>query len=296
MDGGKQAFEATIDRKPPKVNRRRAAVCLAGESDTLAVLMSVKTGPSRLTSTGAAPMPANPYNQPIKDWPEDERPRERLLHFGEENLSEAQLLAIILRTGDPASKASAVDVARGLLERFNNDLSAMSNASVHELRGARGIGQAKACEVKAAFELGRRRMEKEDGPLRSKQFRCSEDVANFYMPRFAGKKREQFQVVMLDRKNRIMRAEMVSEGSLDTSVVHPREVFNKAIRDSAAAIICVHNHPSGDPQPSPEDRALTRRLQDAGETIGIPVLDHIIVGRNCYVSFKDEGWLTSGRG
>jgi DNA repair protein RadC len=241
-------------------------------------------------------MPANPYNQPIKDWPEGERPRERLLQFGEDRLSEAQLLAIILRTGDPASKASAVDVGRLLLEHFKNDLSAMSNASVAELCGVRGVGPAKACEIKAAFELGRRRMEKADGPLHRQQFRCSEDVAKVYMSRFAGKKREQFQVIMLDRKNRLMRDEMVSQGSLDASVVHPREVFNIAIRDSAAAIICVHNHPSGDPQPSPEDRALTRRLVDAGETIGIPVLDHIIVGRNDYVSFKDEGWLTSGRG
>ena len=241
-------------------------------------------------------MPANPYNQPIKDWPEDERPRERLLQFGEASLSEAQLLAILLRTGDPASKASAVDVARGLLDSFNNDLSAISNATVAELSQARGIGPAKACEIKAAFELGLRRLQKQGGPFQQQQFRCSEDVANFYMPRFADKKREQFQVLMLDRKNRFMRDVMISQGSLDASVVHPREVFNTAIRDSAAAIICIHNHPSGDPQPSPEDRALTRRLLDAGETIGIPVLDHIIVGRNCYLSFKDEGWLTSGCG
>ena len=258
--------------------------------------MPVKIGPARLTSTGVATMPVNPYSQPIKDWPEDERPRERLLKDGEEHLSEAQLLAIILRTGDPASKASAVDVARGLLEKFDSDLAAMSNASVAELCEAKGIGPAKACEVKAAFELGRRRMEKADGPFNRRQFRCSEDVASIYMPKFTGEKREHFKVVMLDRKNRFMREEPISTGTLDGSMVHPREVFNKAIRDSAAAIICVHNHPSGDPQPSPEDRAVTRRLVDAGETIGIPVLDHIIVGRDCYVSFKDEGWLTSGRG
>ena len=241
-------------------------------------------------------MPANTYSQPIKDWPEDERPRERLLQFGVDRLSEAQLLAIILRTGDPASKSSAVDLARGLLKDFNNDLSALSDATVAELRQTQGIGPAKACEIKAAFELGRRRMEMDDGPFRRKQFRCSEDVASYYMPKFTGEKREHFQVLMLDRKNRFMRDERISQGSLDSSVVHPREVFNKAIRESAAAIICVHNHPSGDPQPSPEDRSLTRRLVDAGETIGIPVLDHIIVGRNCYVSFKDEGWMPSGRG
>ena len=241
-------------------------------------------------------MPASPYHQPIKDWPEDERPRERLLHYGEETLSEAQLLAIILRTGDPASKASAVDVARGLLDLFDNDLSSMSNAAVDELCAAPGIGPAKACEIKAAFELGRRRMEKDDGPWRRRQFRCSEDVARLYMPKLNGEKREQFRILMLDRKNRFMRDDMVSKGSLDASVVHPREVFNLAVRYSAAAIICVHNHPSGDPQPSPEDRALTRRLVEAGETMGIPVLDHIIVGRNQYLSFKDEGWLTCGRG
>ncbi len=241
-------------------------------------------------------MPASPYNQPIKDWPEGERPRERLLQLGEDNLSEAELMAIVLRTGDPASKASAVDLSRRLLDRFDNDLSAISNATVAELCEAPGIGPAKACEIKAAFELGRRRLQKEDGPLQRKQFRCSEDVASFYIPRLADKKREQFQVLLLDRKNRFLRDVMVSQGSLDASVVHPREVFNPAIRDSAAAIICVHNHPSGDPQPSPEDRALTRRLLEVGETIGIPVLDHIIVGRNDHVSFKDEGWLTSGRG
>ena len=269
---------------------------MADESDTLRALMPVKIGPARLTSTGVATMPVNPYSQPIKDWPEDERPRERLLKAGAEQLSEAQLLAIILRTGDPATKASAVDVARGLLKKFDTDLAAMSNASVAELCEVKGIGPAKACEVKAAFELGRRRMEKADGPFNRRQFRCSEDVASIYMPKFTGEKREYFQVVMLDRKNRFMRDQMISTGSLDSSVVHPREVFNQAIRDSAAAIICVHNHPSGDPQPSPEDRALTRRLVDAGETIGIPVLDHIIVGRDSYVSFKDEGWLTSGRG
>lgn len=241
-------------------------------------------------------MPADLYHQPIKDWPENERPRERLLKEGEENLTEAELLAIVLRTGDPARKASAVDLARGLLKEFKSDLSALSAASVAQLCKVPGIGPAKACEIKAAFELGRRRMEKADGPLLRKQFRSSEDVAKVYMARFAHEKNEYFQVVMLDRKNRLTREETISKGSLDGSMAYPREVFNMAVRESAAAIICVHNHPSGDPQPSPEDRAVTRRLQEAGETIGIPVLDHIIVGRNTYVSFKDEGWMPSGRG
>jgi DNA repair protein RadC len=237
-------------------------------------------------------MPEAQYSQRIKDWPEDERPRERLLQFGEGALSDAQLLAIVLRTGDHASGATAVDLARRLLTLFENNLEAMSAATVAELCQAQGIGPAKACEIKAAFELGRRLLARQGGRLI--QFRTSQEVANYYMPLLAGKKREQFQVILLDRKNRVMRDVMVSQGSLTASVVHPREVFNPAIRDSAAAVIFVHNHPSGDPQPSQEDHVLTSRLVEAGKLLGIQVLDHIIVGRNTYMSFADEG-LLNGR-
>jgi DNA repair protein RadC len=229
------------------------------------------------------------YSQRIKDWPEDERPRERLLHLGESALSETQLLAIVLRTGDYASGVTAVDLARRVLDTFDDRLEAVSAASVAELCQVPGIGPAKACEIKAAFELGRRLVSRRDGPLQ--QIRSSKDVANYYMPRLADEKREQFQVLLLDRKNRVRREVMVSQGSLTASVVHPREVFNPAIRDSAAAVIFVHNHPSGDPQPSQEDRVLTTRLADAGKLLGIQVLDHIIVGRNTYMSFADEGLL-----
>ncbi len=228
----------------------------------------------------------------IKDWPEDERPRERLLQHGEGALSDAQLLALLLRTGDHASGATAVGVARRVLARYHGDLEAISAATVNELCESPGIGLAKACEIKAAFELGRRRLARRRGPLL--EVRSSRDVANHFMPMLAGVKREQFQVLLLDRKNRMMRDVMVSQGSLTASVVHPREVFNPAIRDSAAAVICVHNHPSGDPQPSPEDRQLTVRLVQAGRLLGIPVLDHIIVGSDCYMSFADEGLLDHG--
>jgi DNA repair protein RadC len=234
-------------------------------------------------------MDAVPYSQRIKDWPEAERPRERLLQLGEEALSDTQLLAIVLRTGDSASGATAVDLARRLLTAFGEDLEAVSTATVEELCQTPGIGPAKACEIKAAFELGRRRLARQKGPL--EQLRSSKDVANYYMPLLADKKREQFQVILLDRKNRVMREVMVSQGSLTASVVHPREVFNPAIRASAAAVIFVHNHPSGDPQPSQEDRTLTARLAEAGKLLGIQVLDHIIVGRTTYMSFADEGLL-----
>ena len=245
---------------------------------------------SSITLTCFRAMPATSYNQRIKDWPEDERPRERLLQLGEEALADAQLLAIVLRTGDYASGATAVDLARRLLTAFGEDLEAISTATVAELCQTPGIGPAKACEIKAAFELGRRRLARQQG-RRLEQFRSSKDVANYYMPLLADKKREQFQVLLLDRKNRVMRDVMVSQGSLTASVVHPREVFNPAIRDSAAAVIFVHNHPSGDPQPSQEDRVLTTRLAEAGKLLGIQVLDHIIVGRNAYMSFADEGLL-----
>ncbi len=189
----------------------------------------------------------------IKDWPEDERPRKRLLQFGEGTLSDAQLVALLPRTGDHASGSTAVDVARHLLARYDGDLEAVSAATVKELCQAPGIGLAKACEIKAAFEIGRRWFARQSGPLL--QVRSSRDVANHYMPMLAGKKREQFQVILLDRKNRITRDVMISQGSLTASIVHPREVFNPAIRDSAAAVIFVHNHPSGDPQPSQEDHS-----------------------------------------
>lgn len=228
----------------------------------------------------------------IKNWPEDERPRERLLQHGEGALSDAQLLALLLRTGDHASGSTAVDIARQLLNRYDKNLEAVSAATVKELCESPGIGMAKACEIKAAFELGRRWLARRSGPLL--QVRSSRDVADCYMPMLAGVKREQFQVLLLDRKNRVMRDVMVSQGSLTASVVHPREVYNPAIRDSAAAVICVHNHPSGDPQLSQEDRQLTARLVEAGRLLGIPMLDHIIVGGDCYMSFADEGLLDHG--
>jgi DNA repair protein RadC len=229
------------------------------------------------------------YTQRIKDWPEDERPRERLLQLGEGALSDTQLLAILLRTGDHASGVTAVELARRVLEVFDDRLERLSAATVIELCQVPGIGLAKACEIKAAFELGRRLMAHREGPL--KQFRTSKDVARYYMPMLADKKREQFQVVLLDRKNRVIRKVMISQGSLTASVVHPREVFNPAIRDSAAAVIFVHNHPSGDAQPSLEDRTLTARLVEAGQLLGIQVLDHIIVAGKTYMSFADEGLL-----
>ena len=224
----------------------------------------------------------------IKDWPAAERPREKLLARGPENLSEAELLALVLRTGDAASKTSAVDQARTLLARFGS-LRALAGATIRELCALPGIGPAKAAEVQAVFELGRRL----DGDTLAPgaRFTCSDEVFRHYHDRLRDRKKELFLALLLDSKNRVLREVRVSEGSLTASIVHPREVFVPVVRESAAAVLFVHNHPSGDPTPSREDLEITTRLQEAGTLMGVRVLDHIIIGSGGYVSFVDRGLM-----
>ena len=225
---------------------------------------------------------------PIKDWPEEDRPREKLLARGAEALSEAELLALLLRTGNASTGESAVDHARLLLKHFES-LKGIDDASIRELRAIKGIGPAKSAGLKACMEIARR--------LRQKKWevgdalRSSEDVFRHFADRLAKEKREIFYVVLLNNKNRKIREVKISEGSLTASLVHPREVYNPVIRESAAAVIFVHNHPSGDPAPSPEDMEITRRLKEVGEVMGIRVLDHVVVGHDRYFSFSDKGML-----
>jgi DNA repair protein RadC len=231
-------------------------------------------------------MAKHPGKAGIKQWPVSERPRERLLRAGAEALSDAELLAVILRIG--RAQSSAVQVARELLEQLEG-LQGLSNRGVQELCAVRGIGPAKAAQLKAATELGKRAMA---APLSTgTRIGSSQDLFRHYYPRLRDLRHELFLIVLLDAKHAIMRDSTVSKGSLTLSVVHPREVFTLAVRESAAAVIFVHNHPSGDPQPSAEDRALTSRLVEAGTLLGIPVLDHLIIGDGRYVSFADLGWL-----
>lgn len=227
------------------------------------------------------------YRQSIKDWPEDERPRERLLKYGPEVLSNAQILAIILRTG--SNDGTAIDLSRVLLQRFGT-LRALEAASLAELCSVKGIGRAKAAQIKAAFSLSKRLIGE---PVDSKDpFRTSEDVCRFYSVRMDGLKKEVFICALLDGKNRPFKDITISEGTITASLVHPREVFGPAIRESAVGVLFVHNHPSGDPAPSQEDIEITRRLVKTGQLIGIGVLDHIIIGNNGnYVSFLDKGLL-----
>lgn len=226
--------------------------------------------------------------QSIKEWPEEDRPREKLLEKGPEALSNTELLAIVLRTGDASSGNSALDHGRILMHRFEESLRKLGEASVQDLCSIKGIGPAKAAQIKAAIEIGKRFAQEE--VKQGDAFRSSADVFHFYRERLGGLKKEEFHVLLLDAKNRMIKDVRVSEGSLTSSLVHPREVFNPVIRESAAAVILIHNHPSGDPAPSQEDLHITRRLREIGEVMGVRVLDHVIVGKGKYVSFVDDGY------
>jgi DNA repair protein RadC len=225
----------------------------------------------------------------ITQWPETERPRERLLSHGPHVLTDAQLLAILLRVGRHGS--SAVQVGMDILDRLGG-VAGLAQCGIEELCAITGVGKAKAAQLKAALELGKRALA---GPLiKGAKITSSRDLFTHYHPTLRDLRHEIFKVVLLDAKHAIMRDATVSEGSLTLSIVHPREVFTLAVKESAAAIIFLHNHPSGDPTPSPEDRVLTARLVSAGEVLGIRVLDHLVVGDGRYVSFADQGWLTPG--
>ncbi len=226
----------------------------------------------------------------IKDWPEEERPREKLLNNGPESLSEAELLAIVLRTGDASSRQSALDHARLLLSRFGS-LRKLASASVTEICEIKGIGPVKAAQIKAVFEIARRfgrNTLRKGAPYTS-----SDAVFEHFREKLGDLAKEKFLVLMLDSKNRLLREMEISVGSLTASIVHPREVFSPVIRESAASIILVHNHPSGDPKPSREDIEITGRLRNAGELLGIRVLDHVIIGSEGYTSFADQGFIDS---
>jgi DNA repair protein RadC len=226
--------------------------------------------------------------QTIKDWPEEDRPREKLLAKGSHSLTETELLAIILRNGNASTGESAIDQARLLLNQFGG-LKGIDEASVSEICLVKGIGPAKVAELKACLEIGKRigSQKWETGqPLHS-----AEDVFQHFRENLGREKRELFYVVLLNNKNRKMREVKISEGSLTASLVHPREVYNPVIRESAAAVIFVHNHPSGDPAPSPEDIDITKRLKEVGDVMGVRVLDHVVIGHDRYFSFNERGML-----
>jgi len=220
----------------------------------------------------------------IHDLPRAERPRERMQKHGSEALSTSELIAVLIGSGTRGE--SVLLTAQKLLSEFGN-LKNIAGASVKELSRLKGIGPARAMQIKAAFELGRR-LEDPDYCTSESPVQSPEQAYKSVQEKLKGKKKEHFYLLCLDTRNRVCSKKQVSVGNLDSSIVHPREVFKDAISSLAASVIFVHNHPSGDLEPSSEDVNLTKRLVDAGELLGIPVLDHIIVSDRGYTSLKSR--------
>ncbi|WP_445490127.1 RadC family protein [Niallia sp. 03133] len=222
----------------------------------------------------------------IRDFPDDERPRERFIKYGPESLSNHELIAILIQTG--SKNESVLTLANRLLVHFDG-LRLLKDASLDELMSLKGIGTAKAIQLLAAIELGRRVSNLAYSDRYS--IRSPEDAAKYMMNEMRFLTQEHFVCLYLNTKNQVMHKQTVFIGSLNASIVHPREVYKEAFRRSAASIVCLHNHPSGDPAPSREDIEVTKRLVECGKIIGIDLLDHIIIGENKFVSLKEKGYV-----
>ena len=240
-----------------------------------------------MTITTARPSPGlttGPATAPlIRDFPVSERPRERLRHYGAGQLSNAELLAILFRTGMQGE--NVVAMASRILARFEG-LATLSRTSFDELCAEKGLSEAKACQLLAALELGRRvsSLSPEDRVVIS----SPKDIANLFMAEMSSLEREELRVLLLNTKNQVIGVERLYRGSVNSALVRPAEVFSAAVRRTCPAIAVVHNHPSGDPAPSPEDVSMTARLIEAGEILDIEVLVHVVIGAQRYVSMKER--------
>lgn len=222
----------------------------------------------------------------VKALAPSDRPREKLAQHGAQSLGDNELVAIVL--GQGARHESALEVATDLLAH-SGGLVGLTRTGLDRLCRVRGVGTAKATQVLAAVELGRRTLGAAVAPRRA--FAAPRDVAAFLLPRFSAREVEQFGVVLLDSRHRLVKAQALTVGTLDCSVVHPRDVFRTALEANAASVVVFHNHPSGDPTPSPEDEALTRRLAAAGAVLGVDLLDHLVLADASYFSFREAGRL-----
>jgi len=218
----------------------------------------------------------------IKDLPKIERPREKLEKYGPERLSSSELLAILLRTG--SAGVNVVELSNKILKKFSGD--GLIKATVKDLKSTFGLGAAKACEIIACFELGRRLLQNKKSLLILSPQDVWEELKDI-----RDNKKEHFVIFFLDARNQEMKREIISVGSLNANLVHPREVFEPAVRYLAAQVIVAHNHPAGDAEPSDHDIEITKRLKEAGEVLGIELVDHIIVTKIGYTSFKEKRLL-----
>jgi DNA repair protein RadC len=222
----------------------------------------------------------------VRDLPRQERPRERLQKFGPEALSAQELLALVIGRGIP--KKSVMSIAQELLVRFGN-VRAISHATIEELSQIKGIGLAKAAQIKACFELGKR--EELEPELKNFDIKDPESVVRAIRASIKDKAKEHFKLILLNPRNKIIGISTISIGTLNASLVHPREVFKDAIVHSAASVVLAHNHPSGDPEPSEDDLKITKKLVESGKILGIEVLDHIIIAKNGFKSLANEGLI-----
>lgn len=217
----------------------------------------------------------------IHEMPIEGRPRERMEKHSPNALSDAELLAIILMKGH--NNENVIDMSNKLIKTFG--LEKLKNCTLNELQRIKGVGKAKACQILAVFELNKRVKHKENG---NKPIMTPRDVYNYVSERFKGEAKEHFIALYLDTKNKVVKEETISIGTLNTAIVHPREIFKTAIKENANSMILVHNHPSGDPTPSNEDKTTTEKLFQAGELLNIKMLDHVIIGNGKYYSFKNN--------
>lgn len=233
-------------------------------------------------------MSENPHIK-IKDLPESERPYEKLINYGAKALSDAELLAVVIKSGTPKLKSTEVAQKILQLNKYEKGLPGLYNLSIEQLKHIEGIGKVKAIQIIAILEFSKRLSTQQ--AIKEFKITSPSSIARIYMEEMRYFRQEHFKAVYLDNKNNIMGNRDITIGSINSTIVHPREVFTDAVKSSAASIIVLHNHPSGDPSPSVEDIEVTKRLLEAGKILGIYLLDHIVIGDGEYISLKEKGLI-----